>query len=648
MKKIFVLIILCSMAIGGYTQTDAKKRFEELRARQKQSFVKKRSQQQQRFDQIRREQNKRYIEFMRKNWEKMGISPALEQKQEEKFVPMTYELDTMETVNETSIVAILDTIPIVPNDTLKEETIVSVPDVQVDVDNEPATTLEQYVDAAIELDMALALLEAASNTNVSLVDTIVEEDEQVDSPEKESIANPDVETIIETKIESIEVDTVLLVSDDTIPTISSNDSMPLLSSNDTMPISNMDTISVDTLSQVASVTPVLVEDEVLFIPEPEPQPQPMVPIMPIEQPTKKMEFTLYGTHLSVNVPIDYDIQLRAINEADIANVWEQLTDSAFDIAITSCIEKREQLKLCDWAYLRMVQTIGKSLYGESNEAIVFAAYIMSQTGYKVRMARSEKAVYMLLASHYEIYGLPFFMIDGERFYLVDGAGETSLYICEAMYDKEQKLSLRISDEQYLAFNPSSERTLVSKKGISTTVRVNRNSIEFYDDYPTGYMIDDIGTKWSTHVTTPLEQSVKHELYPQLSPLLKEQTSWQAVNTLLNWVQTAFEYKFDNEVWGEDRVFFASETLHYPYSDCEDRSILFSTLVRDLLGLDVVLLYFPNHLATAVHIPNDTHDCDYVEYNNKRFVVCDPTFMNAPAGKQMPCFNGVKAQVIVIN
>ena len=37
---------------------------------------------------------------------------------------------------------------------------------------------------------------------------------------------------------------------------------------------------------------------------------------------------------------------------------------------------------------------------------------------------------------------------------------------------------------------------------------------------------------------------------------------------------------------------------------EDRSILLSRLVRDLLALKVVLVYYPGHLATAIHFSND--------------------------------------------
>lgn len=100
------------------------------------------------------------------------------------------------------------------------------------------------------------------------------------------------------------------------------------------------------------------------------------------------------------------------------------------------------------------------------------------------------------------------------------------------------------------------------------------------------------------------------------------------------------------ICGGDRAFFAQETLYYPYSDCEDRAILFSRLVRDLVGLDVVLLYYPGHLATAVAF-NENVTGDYLVYNNRKYIVCDPTFINAGVGRTMPDMNNQQAQIIAL-
>jgi hypothetical protein len=121
---------------------------------------------------------------------------------------------------------------------------------------------------------------------------------------------------------------------------------------------------------------------------------------------------------------------------------------------------------------------------------------------------------------------------------------------------------------------------------------------------------------------------------------------QAVEELLNWVQTAFIYKYDNEVWGRDRAFFPEETIYYPYCDCEDRSILFSRIVRDLIGLDVVLIYYPGHLATAVHFPTDVNG-DYVMINGKRYIIADPTYIGASVGRTMPKMDNAAAKVILL-
>ena len=116
--------------------------------------------------------------------------------------------------------------------------------------------------------------------------------------------------------------------------------------------------------------------------------------------------------------------------------------------------------------------------------------------------------------------------------------------------------------------------------------------------------------------------------------------------MLHFVQTAFEYKLDDEVWGGDRPFFADETLYYPYCDCEDRSILFSRMVRDLLGLDVVLVYYPGHLAAAVGF-NEEVKGDYIVVRGRKFVICDPTYIPAPVGKTMPGMDNSVAKAIIL-
>jgi len=104
---------------------------------------------------------------------------------------------------------------------------------------------------------------------------------------------------------------------------------------------------------------------------------------------------------------------------------------------------------------------------------------------------------------------------------------------------------------------------------------------------------------------------------------------------------------DDKVWGHDRAFFAEESLFYPYCDCEDRSILFTRLVRDLLGLDCILIYYPGHLASAVHFTEREVNGDYIILNNIKYIVSDATYIGAPVGRTMPGMNNEKAKVILL-
>jgi hypothetical protein len=129
--------------------------------------------------------------------------------------------------------------------------------------------------------------------------------------------------------------------------------------------------------------------------------------------------------------------------------------------------------------------------------------------------------------------------------------------------------------------------------------------------------------------------------------LSGKSKLQAAEELLNFVQTALVYEYDDTVWGGDRAFFPEEKLFYPYADCEDRSILFSRLVRDLLGLKVVLLYYPGHLATAVRFEGEEPLGDYLQLDDGRYYIADPTYIGAPIGVSMPSVRDEKIKVIVL-
>lgn len=364
------------------------------------------------------------------------------------------------------------------------------------------------------------------------------------------------------------------------------------------------------------------------------QPIPVAPIPEIEQTEGSFRFYSYGTAMQVRLNEDDRFSLQSTAEADVAEAWENLSGSAYNNLIRDCLTIRAHYQLCDWAYLCTLEQLANSFLGKDTpEAVLLQAFLFNQSGYQVRLGRSKSnRLYMLIASRHIIYDMNFFDIDGQQFYPIH-YNEDGLFIFNHTFPKEQQLSLEVNREQLFAENLSPARTLQSKGeyALSVTLAFNKNLLDFYNTYPQSYVNNDGTTKWRFYAQTPICHTIKEKLYSVLKTAINGKSEQEAANILINFVQTAFTYGYDDEIWGGDRPFFADETLYYPYSDCEDRAILFSKLIRDLLHLDTVLLYYPGHLAMAICFHENAGGHTLV-INNKKFTYCEPTCSGyAPIG-----------------
>lgn len=397
--------------------------------------------------------------------------------------------------------------------------------------------------------------------------------------------------------------------------------------------------------------------EVVPVPELEPQPEPIdpieeVPVTPVAPVQPSVSFTFFGTTDKVRFDKKNSIHLSSLNENAIADAWLKLSEESYTNLIHDCLELRKNYDLCDWAYLQMLRDVSESVCGKgTNESVLLMAYVYCQSGYQMRLAIDGQKLHLLVASKHHIFGLSYFNLDGTNFYpfLRDGDRiNDRVYICAASFPQEKAMSLLVPKAQEFAVNYKGQRTIKSERypNVAATIKVNQNLMSFYNTYPTSMLDENIMTRWAMYANTPLAKDVKDQLYPQLRPLVSGKSQLDAVNILLNWVQTGFEYEYDDKVWGGDRAFFAEESLNYPYCDCEDRSILFTRLVRDLLGLKCILVYYPGHLAAAVLFTKSVEG-DYIELKGQKYIVTDPTYIGAPAGMTMPSMDNQNAKVILL-
>ena len=390
-------------------------------------------------------------------------------------------------------------------------------------------------------------------------------------------------------------------------------------------------------------------EEVIPVVEPQPQPQPVAPIEEVPGPVASyFHFQYCNTPLKVRLGDEQRFEMNGTNERAIAKVWKTLSGEAYNNVLKDCLQIREEHKLCDWAYLQMLKSLSTAYFGNRhNESVLLMAFLYSQSGYKMRLARLNEKIYLLYASDHTIYDMRYWVLDGAKYYPMD-CNADQVNICSATYPNERPLSLQISSEQLFQMQNSKSRQLqaANYKDIKAVVNTNENLIRFFNDYPSSMLNDDFGTRWAMYANTALSAQARQSLYPVLKRAIAGKSQHEGVSRILNFVQTALVYDYDDKVWGHDRAFFADETLYYPYCDCEDRSILFSRIVRDLMGLDVVLVYYPGHLATAVHFTEHVTG-DYLNVQGDRYVICDPTYIGAPVGSTMPNMNNASAKVVLL-
>ena len=398
-------------------------------------------------------------------------------------------------------------------------------------------------------------------------------------------------------------------------------------------------------------TPAVVKVDEVIKPEPFiPQAQPQIPAEPREEKANDyMSFTVFGTECKVRIGDNCRYKLADVSSNTVADAIKTVfPGQQFENMLYDCLQERKRHEFSDWAYYQMLQALTSQFYGkDSNEGVLVQAFLYSQSGYKMRLAHTNDRLYMLAATRHFIFNKQFFVLDGENYFLLSDDTIGQLGICEASFPKESSLSLQITASQLFADNPTVQRTITSRYNgdFSFTITSNKNYLDFYQTYPSSTVNSNFMTRWAMYANTPLESGIKDQLYPPMKAKLQGLSQKDALQQLLWWmhgeidlegkIQNAdcFLYNYDESVWGYDRNFFGEETLFYPYCDCEDRSILLSHLVRDLLNLDVVLIHYPGHLAMAVNFTEPVQG-DYVTVEGRKFTVCDPTYVGGSVGETM--------------
>lgn len=391
------------------------------------------------------------------------------------------------------------------------------------------------------------------------------------------------------------------------------------------------------------VTPIIIEK-----PKPQLAKNPIDETYPIKnEPVKKdhqrreVNFDFFGEEVSISYNKKFKQPFRKkINNASIADYWTQLASHPHKEIIKQLSDAANSLKLNDWGTALLFDQFSRELQGSNqrnqSSRQLTSWFLLVKAGFNARIAYSDQ-IFLLMPSKQDLFSTTFFTLDQQKYYSVSlneksmKPGKVFTYNGKHL-DGQRNLDFS-EPNNFIASTHKAKRDLsFSYQGETFNLHIEypKDMINYFNTFP---QLD-----LKNYFAAGMPKETAYSLLTQLKPIVEGQTEEEAVNRLLRFVQTAFKYKTDDDQFRQENYLFPLETLHYPYSDCEDRAALFAWLTESLLGLDVVILDFPGHIATAVEF-HDNVSGDAWKFKGKRYTVADPTYVNADAGMTMPQYQG---------
>lgn len=361
--------------------------------------------------------------------------------------------------------------------------------------------------------------------------------------------------------------------------------------------------------------------------------------------TEKFDF--FGEKISIEYHKKFKQTFRKkISNKNIASYWENLATQPHKEIISQLSETATSLQLNDWGTALLFDQFARELHGSNqrnqSSRQLTSWFLLVKAGYNARIAYNDQ-VFLLMPSKQPLFSTTYFTLNNQRYYSVAlnekemKPGKVFTYSGKHL-DGQRNLDFSNPNNFIASSHKESRELSFSYGGENHTITISypKDMINYFKTFP---QLD-----LENYLSAGMPKETAFSLLTQLKPIVENQTETEAVNRLLRFVQTAFEYKTDDDQFQQENYLFPLETLYYPYSDCEDRAALFAWLTESLLNLDVVIVDFPGHIATAVEFNSPTEG-DSWELNGKRYTMADPTYVNANVGMTMPQYQGTQPEIV---
>jgi hypothetical protein len=353
-------------------------------------------------------------------------------------------------------------------------------------------------------------------------------------------------------------------------------------------------------------------------------------------------FNFYGIETGFEVKPSQLPKLKVVSPQYITEFYLGLSknNDYWKEQLVTLQQMRSKYQLNDWGFFQLSNKAANVFYETPNERKLLAWYILLKSGYKIKVGYNDELVCLLFPTKEKLFSVPYFREGNEMFYVIDEnknlLREIETY--DQNYPGNQKaISLALSTYPSLQGDKVSRQ--VNYKNNKLNLTFNRGILDFLSSYPQCDLKVYFGPGLSQENAKVLDDFLKDKL--------ASKTKREAIDYLLDFCQFAFPYETDQSQFGKERYLFAEESLYFPANDCEDRTVFLSYLVKRYMGLETIALDFPGHVNLAVNL-NEPITGTYINYEGSKYLICDPTYINAKSGMIAPSYMNQRAKIINID
>jgi hypothetical protein len=299
----------------------------------------------------------------------------------------------------------------------------------------------------------------------------------------------------------------------------------------------------------------------------------------------------------------------------------------YGVLLSALQQEKESLGLNDWLYFQLIRQSTDRIFAKKDMAFRTMAdwFLLARSGYRVKLYYDSSRPYLFAYTRDKIFEMPYIQTKEGRFinlsYYFDRTEHDlkHLHASPLAYNRHGKAFVFKITELPKFFEPDPiERTLqftCDSQTYSINIKGNKSAIAMERQYPK--------LSLGSMATIPLSTEAYESLIPAFRNIIMDKTNEEAVRMIMSFTRQAFVYKTDQEAYHEKNLIFSpEETLLSPYSDCEDRAILFTYMVKELLGIETIMLEYDDHVSAAVQLPQAGGF--NISFGGKEYSMCEPT------------------------